>query len=249
VALTLLVAVATPARAGGPAGVAAWADPGAVPAVAPADTAAPAPAAPPTAPDSAAAPTPAAPAAPGPAAPAASRSAALRDSAGAVADSGEAEAARRALEARRAALRAAQAKVPFLRWPSAIMWRSLLVPGWGQLANGAWLKAIGFAAGEGLLIGRLVRDARALDDLDREILEARGSGDIEREDALIERYNARLDASVGRQWLLAGLVAYAMLDAYVDAHFRSFEIEFDDDPARSGGPAGASVRLTFRWGS
>src|SRR6185503_6099167 len=46
-----------------------------------------------------------------------------------------------------------------------VMLRSLLVPGWGQAHNGAWIKAALVAAGDGTLRVRFFRDERRLRDL------------------------------------------------------------------------------------
>jgi hypothetical protein len=53
---------------------------------------------------------------------------------------------------------------------------------------------------------------------------------------------------VARQWLLGGVIVYALLDAYVDAHFRGFDVDFESDPALPGDAGGASrVRASLRW--
>lgn len=131
--------------------------------------------------------------------------------------------------------------------PRYVMLRSLLIPGWGQLANRSWIKAALVAGVEVNLI-RLVReDYRALDRLEREVAEARRIGDPALEADRVNAYNARLDALTGRQWWLGAMVAYAMLDAYIDAHFRNFDADFDYDPALPGGEPSARVRLSYRW--
>jgi hypothetical protein len=130
--------------------------------------------------------------------------------------------------------------------PGWVMMRSLAVPGWGQLHNGSWLKAVVVAGAEAALAAGIASDLRALDRLDAEVQTARGSADADAENAAVMAYNARLDRMVSRQWLLGGVVAYALLDAYVDAHFRNFRLEFEHDPALPGGrPPGA--RLFARW--
>jgi hypothetical protein len=136
------------------------------------------------------------------------------------------------------------------RWeqPKWVMFRSLALPGWGQFHNRAWLKAIGIAAGEGTLIYKLYDDRRDLDALERAVEAARAAGEEDLEDVLVTEYNSRLDSYVGRQWLLGGLVAFAMLDAYIDAHFRSFNVEFEGDPALPGGvPPSRKLRLSVGW--
>jgi hypothetical protein len=120
------------------------------------------------------------------------------------------------------------------RWfdqPRWVMLRSLVVPGWGQLHNRAWAKALLIAGGEGLLGVRMLDDRRALDRLQREAGAAERAGDPAGYAAAAAAYNRRLDRLTGREWLLAGAVVYSLLDAYVDAHFRNFRLEFERDPA------------------
>ncbi len=127
------------------------------------------------------------------------------------------------------------------------MARSLVIPAWGQVHNRSWLKAVLVAGAEGWLGVRIVQDQRALDDMLREIDAVRAdttqatlSARRARETELVNRYNARLDQRLGRQWLLGGAIAYAMVDAYVDAHFRGFDLEFQHDPALPPGTSPAS---------
>ncbi len=173
--------------------------------------------------------------------------------------------------------------------PRWVMLRSLLVPGWGQAHNGAWLKAALVVAGDGALRVRFFRDERRLGDLNgkavvgladlgsadltlaaaqAELTAAQASGDSARiaaaEAALLAAnlartgasdtynsaviaYNALLETSINRRWLLGGVVVYALIDAYVDAHFKSFDINFQFDPALPGGTGVPGARLQIRW--
>ena len=143
---------------------------------------------------------------------------------------------------------------PWQEQPRFVMARSLVVPGWGQLHNRQWFKAVLVAGGEGLLVTRLVQDQRFLDRTLTAIEAARTAHDVAREEALVNEYNARLDQRLGRQWLLGAVLAYALIDAYVDANFRGFDIEFLNDPALPAGPPSATpgsvdglgVRLLLR---
>jgi hypothetical protein len=131
--------------------------------------------------------------------------------------------------------------------PRWVMARSLVVPGWGQLHNGSWIKALLVAGSEGLLVSRMREDQKELDRIDQEVLAARRDGDDAREVAAVQAYNRRLDDLTGREWMFAGLLTYALLDAYVDAHFRDFKIEFENDPALPGGKAPKrGARLSLR---
>jgi hypothetical protein len=130
--------------------------------------------------------------------------------------------------------------------PGWVMLRSLAVPGWGQAHNRAWLKAAAVAGAEGWLALAIRGDLGELDRLDAAVAAARAAGDPDAENSAVLAYNARLDRMVSRQWLLGGVVAYALLDAYVDAHFRNFRLEFENDPALPGG-APPAARLMLRW--
>jgi hypothetical protein len=164
-------------------------------------------------------------------------------------DTSDAEAERVLNEA--SARRRARARAPLTlkrfdapRW---VMLRSAIVPGWGQLHNGSWLKALGIAAGEAGLGIQLIQDDRELNRLSRISDQALADSDFVTSDVAVNAYNDRLTASNARRWLLGALVAYAMADAYVDAHFRYFNVEFDTPPAAGGGGRTSKIRLGLRW--
>ena len=142
--------------------------------------------------------------------------------------------------------------------PRAVMLRSLVVPGWGQLYNHAWFKAAGVAGTECWLVSSILRDRGDLNGLRDQANAAAAAQDEAAYIAAVNSYNSRLDGYVGGQWLLGGLLAYALVDAYVDAHFRRFDLEFRSDPAlprdvspEGGGggapPGGSGGRLSLRW--
>lgn len=159
-----------------------------------------------------------------------------------------------------ASRRGPQRPRPWTGQPRVVMLRSLLVPGWGQLHNRAWLKAAGVATAEVWLVSAILRDKRDLDALLAEVGAAQAAQDEVRYAEAANRYNARLDTYVGRQWMLGGVLAYALVDAYVDAHFRDFDIEFRNDPALpetppgdaaaplpGGAARGVRTSLALRW--
>jgi len=155
---------------------------------------------------------------------------------------------------------AAQARQRAERWseqPRSVMLRSLVLPGWGQFHNHAWIKCAAVAGGEWWIIGSLLGDRRSLDRLVDQANAALARGDEADYTAIYNRYTEVDNGFVAHQWLLGGVLAYALIDAYVDAHFRSFEIEFKTDPAlpqgippdvkSPGGSTGKSARLSLRW--
>jgi hypothetical protein len=146
--------------------------------------------------------------------------------------------------------------------PRWVMMRSMAVPGWGQLHNGSWIKAGIIAGLESALIVGIVRDNQdmnhysgaadaalaaynaALADSNGVAADAAASA----HQAAISAYNDALSSSITRAWLLGGAIVYAMVDAYVDAHFRHFDVEFKHDPALPGGTAPKSeTRLSLGW--
>ncbi|MFI5369933.1 MAG: DUF5683 domain-containing protein [Candidatus Eisenbacteria bacterium] len=131
--------------------------------------------------------------------------------------------------------------------PRYVMMRSLLFPGWGQYHNRAYWKAVLVAGVEGYLIVRAVSDDQRLRQLQDDANRAQAGGDTEAYAEAVAAYNSLLNASVSRLWLLGGVVAYAMMDAYVDAHFVDFDIQFKEDPALKGRHPESVLRLGVRW--
>ena len=127
--------------------------------------------------------------------------------------------------------------------PRWVMMRSLLFPGWGQAYNRSWFKALVIGGTEFLLIAGILDDQRALDDLQNDVDAVRDSGGNPFDEE--EAYNARLDQQIRRKWWLGGVVAYSMMDAYVDAHFRTFRMRLGPD-FRSGAPR-AALRAGWEW--
>jgi hypothetical protein len=126
------------------------------------------------------------------------------------------------------------------------MARSAVVPGWGQVYNRQPLKAALVVAGEGYLAYKIFRELhlqnRAIERLNaaatpEEIAAAES-------DELTHR-NRKIDWI----WWTAAAHLLQMADAYVDAHFRSFDAEFGTDETREGalGAPRVSVAFTVRF--
>lgn len=145
----------------------------------------------------------------------------------------------------------ARVRAPRRGWsdqPRTVMLRSLLVPGWGQAHNRAWIKAVLVAGTEAALGVGIANDWRESERLLDRANALAGSPDEAAYANAVSEYNARLDQLVRRQWLLGAVIAYALVDAYVDAHFRDIDIEFRHDPALPDGPPSElSARISYRW--
>ena len=132
--------------------------------------------------------------------------------------------------------------------PRWVMLRSLAFPGWGQLHNGSWLKAVVIGGTESWIIVSLVEDNRSLRQLREQADRAKAEGDNGGFEVAVNAYNSRLNRFVSRQWQLGGLLIYSLMDAYVDAHFRDFKVEFEYDRAlKDGKPPAGQARLALRW--
>mgnify|MGYP006092867193 CR=1 FL=1 len=107
--------------------------------------------------------------------------------------------------------------------PRGALWRSALIPGWGQLRLGHPVKAVIFAGAAGGWLSAAFIDASRVGD---------ATSTLERQDRAAQR-NTRVLYYV----MTASL---AGLDAYVDAHLDDFDL--DADPFASIG-----ARLTLRF--
>ena len=105
-------------------------------------------------------------------------------------------------------------KQPFFSSPTGVMFRSLVVPGWGQATNHAWVKAALVAGGETVLIASLIQDTNKLKDLE----------------ATDPQYGVIYDHRQRNAWWLGGLVFLSMVDAYVDAHLKGFDVQLGPEP-------------------
>jgi hypothetical protein len=106
--------------------------------------------------------------------------------------------------------------------PFSVMARSAIVPGWGQVVNRKWIKAVVVVGGEGLLI------SKAIGEYQKEQDAANIGDDLSRE----SHYNLK----VNYIWWAITVHLLQMADAYVDAHLASFDADFGPDKAelRSG---------------
>ena len=113
--------------------------------------------------------------------------------------------------------------------PRKALIRSLLLPGWGQYANGRPFKALGFGAAAAVLAGRVVAQQRSLSRATD-----RGASDLELQDLAAGR-NTRV-------LLLLANATLAGIDAYVDAQLAGFDVSVG--PRAGPGVALLELRLS-----
>ncbi|MCX7907411.1 MAG: DUF5683 domain-containing protein [Bacteroidetes bacterium] len=140
--------------------------------------------------------------------------------------------------------------------PSQVALRSALLPGWGQLLNGKPLKALGVWA----VLGGLGAELAFLDRHYRQYRRAHRCRVLGQTDCSLPAAWAELSTETLRQrrdayrnardlfWILL-LAVYGLnvLDAYVDAHLRDFDVspQLAGSPPASLAP-GLRLRLRFR---
>lgn len=97
-----------------------------------------------------------------------------------------------------------------LRSPSGALLRSLAVPGWGQLYNKKYFKAVIVAGGQAVLLGTAVVEWKRASDAKKNM----SVPPAER----LEDYRLHTNNRNMFLWLYAAATVVSMLDAYVDAH-------------------------------
>ena len=130
--------------------------------------------------------------------------------------------------------------------PTWVMLRSLLVPGWGQAKNGAWLKALLVAGIEGAFVERLAFENRIGDrDLKRAYTFAPDSPERASWERRAERHRDRRRDFI---WWTSMFVFLSMGDAYTDAHLKHFDVRLQDESAEGGEDSGAGGGTGIRVG-
>ena len=126
--------------------------------------------------------------------------------------------------------------------PSGALFRSLIVPGWGQLANGKPVKAAIVASVEGALLAGMVYEKIQADDARERSREA--DTEEERQEAIGEK-NRHLNRRDNYGWWSLAAVLYSIADAYVDAHLAGYDEEWrlnaSLDPEAAGARLGLAV--------
>ena len=103
--------------------------------------------------------------------------------------------------------------------PTAALFKSMFVPGWGQICNKKYIKAGVVISLESIFIANLVHYARKTSD-------AKKAFDAATDDALLpDLYAAYRSAKDDRNlysWFTGTVIFISMFDAYVDAHLAHF---------------------------
>jgi Family of unknown function (DUF5683) len=133
--------------------------------------------------------------------------------------------------------------------PTWVMMRSLAVPGWGQVHNRSWLKALFVVGVEGAMIERLLYEKNRVHYYRNLKYERPDEADY---------YQMKEDRHKGHRrdfiWWTSLFVFVSMWDAYVDAHLKYFDVELQTSPEVFEGAVpeetvDLSLRLSFGIGN
>jgi len=136
--------------------------------------------------------------------------------------------------------------LPHRAKPFTVMLRSAAVPGWGQVTNHKYLKAVAVVGVEGLLVYGALREWKHENDaVDRQTAILAAGGDPEGPDYLLAEQDKNSHRNRKISWIWWGIAAHllSMADAYVDAHLATFDADFG--PPQSVLDPGEKPRLTL----
>ncbi|MDW7997369.1 MAG: DUF5683 domain-containing protein [Bacteroidota bacterium] len=132
--------------------------------------------------------------------------------------------------------------------PTGAALRSLLLPGWGQLYVEAYWKAPIFFLGNAVSAYLTIANHREYLRYQRRLEEAQARGEPWQTVALLRAYRAtyveRRDVALAF-WAAAYILA--VVDAYVEAHLSSFQVDDRLSTQPMLAPAVMGVSLSLRW--
>ena len=128
--------------------------------------------------------------------------------------------------------------------PVRVMFESLLIPGWGQIENESYLKAVLFFGTYATFVQWGIRLNQ-----DKQDAVGRLAGASEDELSAFEAEVDRLSDARNSKYWYAGLTAVvAMADAFVDAHLKKFDERMDSDIAMTHDGFQVGLRWSFSGG-
>jgi hypothetical protein len=130
--------------------------------------------------------------------------------------------------------------------PTVSLLKSAVIPGWGQISNGKYIKAGVVIALEATLIGTYIHYRNKTEDA-RDVFEGAALDD---KSNLYREFDNAKDQRNRFAWYCATMIFISMFDAYVDAHLANFpkrekNLSFDFKPSVDE-PIRVSVAYNFR---
>lgn len=129
--------------------------------------------------------------------------------------------------------------------PTIGLFKSMVIPGWGQLGNRRYVKAVIFAGLDAWFIGAAMHFGQQASDY-RDQYE--NATDLQLRRDLYDLYLDRKDERNKYTWFAVIITFISMFDAYVDAHLSGYpaevdktDLSFDVRPVRDGFMASISM--------
>ncbi len=105
--------------------------------------------------------------------------------------------------------------------PTGALFRSAVIPGWGQFYNRKYIKAVIFAGGQGWLANGIYHDWKNANRHEKNFKNA--FDDPVYQAAEFDKFEDARDSRNLKMWIMAAAIFYSMFDAYVDAQLSDFE--------------------------
>ena len=128
--------------------------------------------------------------------------------------------------------------------PSGALFRSMFVPGWGQLYTEKYVKSAVVFLGEGTLIGLVAYEWSQIEKYKDKF---QSESDPYLKNFYFQNFQLHEDNRNTYLWFLAGAVFISMWDAYVDAHLYNFRQETKGLDMMGGLDEEGRVRVGVAW--
>jgi hypothetical protein len=106
--------------------------------------------------------------------------------------------------------------------PTAALFKSMLIPGWGQVGNHAYIKAAVVIGLESVLIGAVVHHIGKTSDAKKPYDAALLTSDADLITTTFGVYDTAKNKRNQYYWMTGAFIFISMFDAYVDAHLARF---------------------------
>ena len=127
--------------------------------------------------------------------------------------------------------------------PTIALFKSVAIPGWGQISNGKYVKAGTIIALETTLIGTYVHYRNKTEDA-RNAFE---NATLEDKPSLYNNFEDAKDQRNRFAWYCATMIFISMFDAYVDAHLARFPKRHETISFNIGPTPDESVRVSLAY--
>ncbi|MCP4724788.1 MAG: hypothetical protein GY863_07115 [bacterium] len=133
--------------------------------------------------------------------------------------------------------------------PKWVMFRSAVMPGWGQWHNGKKLKSAAVFSVEAYFIASYFINNNRLNDIEKEYFDLLPGLTEEEINLYRSDINYYEDNRNKYAWYFAFSVIYGMIDAFVDAYLMDFNSDMDINVIKNNGNTTVTLNLNFNLGN